>query len=76
MARDILKIMGDIQKAYREEIKRNGTKRNPEADRVLSEYRKKFGAIPADGGFNIEAAKECIRTGKEFYSTLPDNIIP
>ena len=76
MARDILKIMGDIQKAYREEIKRTGTKRNPEADRVLSEYREKFGAIPADGGFNIEVAKECIRTGKEFYSMLPGNVIP
>lgn len=76
MARDILKIMGDIQKAYQEEIKRTGIKRNPEADRVLSEYRKKFGVIPADGGFSIEAAKECIHTGKEFYSTLPDNIIP
>ena len=48
----------------------------PEERKILDAYYDKFGALPADGGFTIEAARECLRTGKDFYDRFPKDVNP
>ena len=48
----------------------------PEERKVLDAYYDKFGGLPADGGFTIEAARECLRTGKDFYDRFPKDVNP
>lgn len=44
--------------------------------RIIRAYIAKFGGLPADGGFTIEAARECLRTGKDFYDRFPKDVNP
>ena len=48
----------------------------PEERKILDAYYDKFGGLPADGGFTIEAARECLRTGKNFYDRFPKDVNP
>lgn len=48
----------------------------PEERKILDAYYDKFGGLPADGGFTIEAARECLRTGKDFYDRFPKDVNP
>ncbi len=58
-------------------FKKNGIKPpTPEERKILDAYYDKFGGLPADGGFTIEAARECLRTGKDFYDRFPKDVNP
>lgn len=48
----------------------------PEERKILDAYYDKFGGLPADGGFTVEAARECLRTGKNFYDRFPKDVNP
>ena len=48
----------------------------PEERKILDAYYDKFGGLPADGGFTIEVARECLRTGKNFYDRFPKDVNP
>ena len=48
----------------------------PEERKILDAYYDKFGGLPADGGFTIDAARECLRTGKDFYDRFPKDVNP
>lgn len=48
----------------------------PEERKILDAYYDKFGGLPADGGFTVEAARECLRTGKDFYDRFPKDVNP
>lgn len=48
----------------------------PEERKILDAYYDKFGGLPADGGFTIGAARECLRTGKNFYDRFPKDVNP
>ncbi|MBO6070895.1 MAG: hypothetical protein J6P43_07520, partial [Succinivibrionaceae bacterium] len=45
-------------------------------DKILDEYERRFGGLPADGGFSVEAAKECLETGRDFYDRFPKDVNP
>lgn len=44
--------------------------------RIIRAYIAKFGGLPVDGGFTVEAARECLRTGKNFYDRFPKDVNP
>jgi hypothetical protein len=76
--------MTEVEKLFRNLInakikyyKKNGIKPpTPEERKILDAYYDKFGGLPADGGFTIEAARECLRTGKDFYDRFPKDVNP
>lgn len=73
---DIIKTLKAFARANANYLARNGVKLAEEDQEVLQAYRRKFGGLPADGGFTIEAAKECLKTGKDFYDRFPKGVNP
>ncbi|MBQ8977212.1 MAG: hypothetical protein IJ078_07375 [Succinivibrionaceae bacterium] len=58
-------------------LKKNGIKPLTEEEcKILDEYERRFGGLPADGGFSVEAAKECLETGRDFYDRFPKDVNP
>lgn len=73
---DIIKALKAFARANANYLSRNGVKLTKEDQEVLDAYYDKFGGLPADGGFTIEAARECLRTGKDFYDRFPKDVNP
>lgn len=73
---DIIKTLKAFARANANYLLRNGVKLTEEDQEVLDAYYDKFGGLPADGGFTIEAARECLRTGKDFYDRFPKDVNP
>lgn len=73
---DIIKTLKAFARANANYLARNGVKLTEEDQEVLDAYYDKFGGLPADGGFTIEAAKECLKTGKDFYDRFPKGVNP
>lgn len=73
---DIIKTLKAFARANANYLARNGVKLTEEDQEVLDAYYDKFGGLPADGGFTIEAARECLRTGKDFYDRFPKDVNP
>lgn len=73
---DIIKTLKAFARANANYLSRNGVKLTKEDQEVLDAYYDKFGGLPADGGFTIEAARECLRTGKDFYDRFPKDVNP
>ena len=73
---DIIKTLKAFARANANYLSRNGAKLTEEDQEVLDAYYDKFGGLPADGGFTIEAARECLRTGKDFYDRFPKDVNP
>ena len=70
----LFKELADAKIKY---YKKNGIKPpTPEERKILDAYYDKFGGLPADGGFTIEAARVCLRTGKDFYDRFPKDVNP
>ena len=70
----LFKELADAKIKY---YKKNGIKPpTPEERKILDAYYDKFGGLPADGGFTIEAARECLRTGQDFYDRFPKDVNP
>ncbi len=71
------RLVRAMAKAEAEYRKREGIKPpTPEERKILDAYYDKFGGLPADGGFTVEAARECLRTGKDFYDRFPKDVNP
>ena len=71
------RLVRAMAKAEAEYRKREGVKPpTTEERKILDAYYDKFGGLPADGGFTIEAARECLRTGKDFYDRFPKDVNP
>ncbi len=73
---DIIETLKAFVRANANYLARNGVKLTKEDQEVLDAYYDKFGGLPADGGFTIEAARECLRTGKDFYDRFPKDVNP
>lgn len=73
---NIIKTLKAFARANANYLARNGVKLTEEDQEVLDAYYDKFGGLPADGGFTIEAARECLRTGKDFYDRFPKDVNP
>ena len=73
---EIIKTLKAFARANANYLARNGVKLTKEDQEVLDAYYDKFGGLPADGGFTIEAAKECLKTGKDFYDRFPKGVNP
>ena len=74
---EVEKLCKNLINAKIKYYKKNGVKPlTPEERKVLDAYYDKFGGLPADGGFTIEAARECLRTGKDFYDRFPKDVNP
>ena len=73
---DIIKTLKAFAQTNANYLARNGVKLTEEDQEVLDAYYDKFGGLPADGGFTIEAARECLRTGKDFYDRFPKDVNP
>ena len=73
---DIIETLKAFARANANYLARNGVKLTKEDQEVLDAYYDKFGGLPADGGFTIEAARECLRTGKDFYDRFPEDVNP
>lgn len=73
---DIIETLKAFARANANYLARNGVKLTKEDQEVLDAYYDKFGGLPADGGFTIEAARECLRTGKDFYDRFPKDVNP
>ena len=73
---DIIKTLKAFARANANYLSRNGVKLTKEDQEILDAYYDKFGGLPADGGFTIEAARECLRTGKNFYDRFPKDVNP
>ena len=73
---DIIKTLKAFARANANYLSRNGVKLTKEDQEVLDAYYDKLGGLPADGGFTIEAARECLRTGKDFYDRFPKDVNP
>ena len=73
---DIIKTLKAFARAIANYLSRNGVKLTKEDQEILVAYYDKFGGLPADGGFTIEAARECLRTGKDFYDRFPKDVNP
>lgn len=73
---DIIKTLKAFARANANYLAHNGVKLTEEDQEVLDAYYDKFGGLPADGGFTIEAARECLRTGKDFYDRFPKDVNP
>jgi hypothetical protein len=73
---DIIKTLKAFARANANYLARNGVKLTEEDQEILDAYYDKFGGLPADGGFTIEAARECLRTGKDFYDRFPKDVNP
>lgn len=73
---DIIKTLKAFARANANYLARNGVKLTEEDQEVLDAYYDKFGGLPADGGFTVEAARECLRTGKDFYDRFPKDVNP
>ena len=74
---EVEKLFKNLINAKIKYYKKNGVKPlTPEERKVLDAYYDKFGGLPADGGFTIEAARECLRTGKDFYDRFPKDVNP
>lgn len=73
---DIIKTLKAFARANANYLARNGVKLTKEDQEVLDAYYDKFGGLPADGGFTVEAAKECLKTGKDFYDRFPKGVNP
>ena len=70
----LFKELADAKIKY---LKKNGIKPlTPEERKILDAYYDKFGGLPADGGFTVEAARECLRTSKDFYDRFPKDVNP
>lgn len=73
---EIIKHLKAFARANAKYLEREGVRLSKEDQEVLQAYRQKFGGLPADGGFTIEAAKECLKTGKDFYDRFPKGVNP
>lgn len=74
---EVEKLFKNLIDAKIKYLKKNGIKPpTPEERKILDAYYDKFGGLPADGGFTIEAARECLRTGKDFYDRFPKDVNP
>ena len=74
---DIIKTLKAFARANANYLARNGVQPpTPEERKILDAYYDKFGGLPADGGFTVEAARECLRTGKDFYDRFPKDVNP
>ena len=74
---EVEKLFKNLIDAKIKYYKKNGIKPpTPEERKILDAYYDKFGGLPADGGFTIEAARECLRTGKDFYDRFPKDVNP
>lgn len=74
---EVEKLFKNLIDAKIKYYKKNGIKPpTPEERKILDTYYDKFGGLPADGGFTIEAARECLRTGKNFYDRFPKDVNP
>ena len=74
---EVEKLFKNLIDAKIKYYKKNGIKPpTPEERKILDAYYDKFGGLPADGGFTIEAARECLRTGKDFYGRFPKDVNP
>ena len=73
---EIIKHLKAFARANARYLEREGVQLSKEDQEVLQAYRQKFGGLPADGGFTIEAAKECLKTGKDFYDRFPKGVNP
>lgn len=73
---DIIKTLKAFARANANYLARNGVKLTEKDQEVLDAYYDKFGGLPADGGFTVEAARECLRTGKDFYDRFPKDVNP
>ena len=73
---DIIKTLKAFARANANYLSRNGVKLTKEDQEILDAYYDKFGGLPADGGFTVEAARECLRTGKDFYDRFPKDVNP
>ena len=73
---EIIKTLKAFARANANYLARNGVKLTEEDQEVLDAYYDKFGGLPADGGFTVKAAKECLRTGKDFYDRFPKGVNP
>lgn len=73
---DIIETLKAFARANANYLARNGVKLTKEDQEVLDAYYDKFGGLPADGGFTVEAARECLRTGKDFYDRFPKDVNP
>ena len=73
---DIIKTLKAFARANANYLARNGVKLTEKDQEILDAYYDKFGGLPADGGFTIEAARECLRTGKDFYDRFPKDVNP
>ena len=73
---EIIKTLKAFARANARYLAREGVRLSKEDQEVLQAYRQKFGGLPADGGFTIEAAKECLKTGKDFYDRFPKGVNP
>ncbi len=74
---EVEKLFKNLIDAKIKYYKKNGIKPpTPEERKILDTYYDKFGGLPADGGFTVEAARECLRTGKNFYDRFPKDVNP
>ena len=74
---EVEKLFKNLIDAQIKYYKKNGVKPlTPEERKVLDAYYDKFGGLPADGGFTIEAAMVCLRTRKDFYDRFPKDVNP
>lgn len=73
---DIIQTLKAFARANANYLARNDVKLTEEDQEILDAYYDKFGGLPADGGFTIEAARECLRTGKDFYDRFPKDVNP
>ena len=73
---DIIETLKAFARANANYLARNGVKLTKEDQEVLDAYYDKFGGLPADGGFTVDAARECLRTGKDFYDRFPKDVNP
>ena len=71
---ELVRAMAKAEAEYR---KREGIKPlTLEELKILDAYYERFGELPADGGFTVEAARECLRTGRDFYDRFPKDVNP
>ena len=74
---EVEKLFKNLIDAKIKYLKKNGIKPlTPEERKILDAYYERFGGLPADGGFTVEAARECLRTGRDFYDRFPKDVNP
>ena len=54
---DIIKKLNDFAEANRKYLESQGVELSEEDQKILDEYTKRFGGLPADGGFSAPETK-------------------